>query len=944
MVTRKPLPAGSPLAHGALPKQPLANPRPTVASPTVEPAESDNEWDQSDPDWDDDEEEDPPEPRAPQLPASLRVGGSSQGSSRPTSRSDLPSSLKPGPSGPINIRKSQESLGLSAPLAAHSMQSLTSGVSSLSTSPEPPKIQSYNPFLKPQRTGDQLFGTDKAWAGEPSNYGHSESQMAPAQRPTFSQSSSRKSSAGVASANPIDAPLSPYSAQPPLIPVESEFGPPHPEHQDPNDPDPWKSYFPPSQNSVPQPHLQDANAQAGGQGWIQEQDWIDNNRIQPTQYQTPSEQHIPDDGWRSEAYTAPNQQSPALPPKIPDTGMTAQQPPSQPTLSETAPAPMAESGSPSKSAQKQRGEFYQIKQVRWHDSYTKKLRISPVLIQNANGPCPLLALVNALVLSTPVHEDTALVEALRTREQVSLGLLLDAVFDELMSGRRGSSASELPDVSELYAFLLTLHTGMNVNPRFVFTSNRASGNFHPAYREHSQPGSFEETKEMRLYSTFNIPLMHGWLPTRDSPEYAAFDRSAKNYDDALNIQFHAEELEHKLDTTGLTQEEQNLFEDLHTIKEFLSTWPTQLTDHGLKVLSQHLSPGQFAILFRNDHFSTIYKEPTSQQLLTLVTDAGYSSHEEIVWESLVDVNGAETEHFSGDFRPVSHNIFGSEPGPAGPRESSLLSPGVQSALDAEQGWTTVQGKRSRQDMGPPDASNESNSTRQGMSREEQEDADLALALQLQEEEEERQRNEAVARRRQEELSSQFIEQDARSPRPVNRGPAPNTNRNNVRPPPVENRPFIPPRRSNLQSSPSDIPGISTAIRPPVRQAGPVVRPTPPMTVRRNDDGEPPPPTYEQAAKGRPFHPPVDHPASPLAPVPGESGPSGSVPPAPGRQRSAYMSNSTGLQPGDANRGGLSSSTRTSPQIEQTPFGPRRRNTLPSQVGGPGDDREKCVVM
>lgn len=42
-------------------------------------------------------------------------------------------------------------------------------------------------------------------------------------------------------------------------------------------------------------------------------------------------------------------------------------------------------------------------------------------VQNADGPCPLLALVNALVLSTPADYAKILVETLRAREQVSLG-------------------------------------------------------------------------------------------------------------------------------------------------------------------------------------------------------------------------------------------------------------------------------------------------------------------------------------------------------------------------------------------------------------------------------------------------------------------------------------------------------------------------------------------
>ncbi|KAF2261176.1 hypothetical protein CC78DRAFT_471155, partial [Lojkania enalia] len=279
---------------------------------------------------------------------------------------------------------------------------------------------------------------------------------------------------------------------------------------------------------------------------------------------------------------------------------------------------------------RQRKEHYQIKHIRWYDANARGIRTSPILTQNLNGPCPLLALVNALVLSTPATIETALVETLRTREQVSLGLLLDAVFDELMSGRRGGAAQELPDVSELYKFLLTLHTGLNVNPI-------------------PRPGGFENSREMRLYRTFNIPLIHGWLPNPGSDAYVAFERVAKTYEDAQHVQFQEEELDAKLQTEGLNAEEQRMFTDIHAIKEFLMYWPTQLTDYGLRAIRESIRPGQIGILFRNDHFSTIYKDPRTSQIFSLVTDAGYSSHDEIVWESLVDVHGQGSELYSGDF-------------------------------------------------------------------------------------------------------------------------------------------------------------------------------------------------------------------------------------------------------------------------------------------------------
>ena len=375
-------------------------------------------------------------------------------------------------------------------------------------------------------------------------------------------------------------------------------------------------------------------------------------------------------------------------------------------------------------ASQQRNEVYQIRHIRWFDeNHRKNPRKSPILVQNANGPCPLLALVNALTLTTPPDFSTALVETLKTREQVSLGLLLDAVFDELTSGRRGATARLLPDVADLYSFLVTLHTGMNVNPRFVQPRfNEALSNF--AGLDHDQSiegighlGGFEETREMRLYSSFAIPLVHGWLPMTDSSPYQAFERIAQTYEETQNVQFREEELEQKMQEGSLTAEEQAFFLDLTTIKDFMNSWPTQLTDHGLRLIKQTLKPGQVSILFRNDHFSTLYKEPKSGQLMTLVTDAGYATHDEIIWENLVDINGMSSELFSGDFKSVSHN-----------------------AAAQEQAWNSSQARNQRESSAP--TSNQSQP--EGLADhprndQEQEDRDLALAMQLQEEEEQRDR-------------------------------------------------------------------------------------------------------------------------------------------------------------------------------------------------------------
>lgn len=552
-------------------------------------------------------------------------------------------------------------------------------------------------------------------------------------------------------------------------------------------------------------------------------------------------------------------QAPTLPPR-----RSHEDPPSMP------PRPVGDSedstsSTPGAAARRQKKETYEIKKVSWYDA-TAALnpRISPILVQNANGPCPLLALVNALTLSTPANVNTALVETLRSREQVSLGLLLDAVFDELMSGRRGDAAQELPDVGDLYAFLVTLHTGMNVNPRFfpraaIYSDGdprNSISHVHPTEREGAIPGTFEETREMKLYSTFSVPLIHGWLPPKNSPAYEALRRSARTYEDAQNLMFREEELEDKLQREGLSFEEQSTLEDISTIKAFFKESATQLTPYGLETITKSMSPGSVAILFRNDHFSTLYRHPESHQLLHLVTDMGYAGHEEIVWESLVDVNGENCEFFSGDFRIVGNAV------PESPRGAD------------DSGWTTVS-RRGTQGQSANTSQHQNPTATQGsgvseatptVSNTEQEDHDLALALQLQDEEEQRHQAEQARRRRETELSQQYIEQQGTQAPLTNqipvttRGGGRARGRNPSRGS-ADLRPAIPPRRSNV------------TIPPPVSDPEAGV--------------DAPPPSYEQAATQPSYIPPVNHPAHPSARVDG---------PNMTRRSSAYSATSAAFSP------------------------------------------------
>lgn len=152
-------------------------------------------------------------------------------------------------------------------------------------------------------------------------------------------------------------------------------------------------------------------------------------------------------------------------------GGVLQLPPRDITHGSVPPLPSRKLSPTEEARQKdQRAETYSIRQINWSNGEGKMLQ-SPILVQNKNGPCPLLALINALVLRADSNAEPPIVRALKTREHISLGLLIEALFEELTACL--GPDEEFPDIEALSQFLTMLHTGMNVNPRLTLVSERA---------------------------------------------------------------------------------------------------------------------------------------------------------------------------------------------------------------------------------------------------------------------------------------------------------------------------------------------------------------------------------------------------------------------------------------------------------------------------------------
>lgn len=242
---------------------------------------------------------------------------------------------------------------------------------------------------------------------------------------------------------------------------------------------------------------------------------------------------------------------------------------------------------------------YHIKWIQWKEENT------PIITQNENGPCPLLAILNVLLLAWKVKLPPMM--EIITAEQLMEYLgdyMLEAKPKEISEIQRVNYEQNMSDAM---AILHKLQTGLDVNVRF--TGVRV----------------FEYTPECIVFDLLDIPLYHGWLV---DPQIDDIVKAVGNC--SYN------QLVEKIISCKQSDNSQLVSEGF-VAEQFLNSTATQLTYHGLCELTSTVQEGELCVFFRNNHFSTMTKY--KGQLYLLVTDQGFLTEEKVVWESLHNVDG-----------------------------------------------------------------------------------------------------------------------------------------------------------------------------------------------------------------------------------------------------------------------------------------------------------------
>lgn len=307
---------------------------------------------------------------------------------------------------------------------------------------------------------------------------------------------------------------------------------------------------------------------------------------------------------------------------------------------------------------------YKLKHVRFYG------REVPIIMQNENGPCPLLSIMNVLLLRNRI----TLSERVEIDEDVLLSTFANFLYDaNKVDSDAPHSADLRKNLEDATSTLHKLATGIDVNPRF----NSIRG--------------FEFTTEINHFDLSNISLVHGWLvdphetrvagiigdltynqvlpklipsgagPSTSQGQPIDDEPNLIDLEDPKDVQQDSQEVwcDFKITESGIevnleTQEPKKELPvdkfgneaNRRAVKHWLDSHSTQLTPYGLSELRKNLNDQELAVFFRNNHFSTIFKKDRS--LYILVTDQGYLSESSVVWESLRSLSN-DNRFYTGEF-------------------------------------------------------------------------------------------------------------------------------------------------------------------------------------------------------------------------------------------------------------------------------------------------------
>ncbi|VDO05556.1 unnamed protein product [Rodentolepis nana] len=306
-----------------------------------------------------------------------------------------------------------------------------------------------------------------------------------------------------------------------------------------------------------------------------------------------------------------------------------------------------------------------VHQIKWLQFEGTRV---PIITQNENGPCPMIAITNVLLLRGKISLP-------KDHEIVSSDLIIQTLSEELFSQSTANFDEETranyeENLYSVVSIFPKLQTGLDINVRFTGV------------------GDFEYTTALAVFDLFRIPIFHGWV----------VDPQDENLTKVLNNQTYNQVVEmiigyktsddadqvHKGDgivdaplvsllakqrvcrwaTDTLAATNIEVASAIHHVvlillfhagllaEEFLESTASQLTLCGLCELNDRLREEELAVFFRNNHFNTIYKKKGT--IYVLLTDVGFVNESNFVWETLNNIDG-NSQFVNSEFKVVTES-------------------------------------------------------------------------------------------------------------------------------------------------------------------------------------------------------------------------------------------------------------------------------------------------
>ncbi|KAJ1890807.1 hypothetical protein LPJ66_007267 [Kickxella alabastrina] len=287
-------------------------------------------------------------------------------------------------------------------------------------------------------------------------------------------------------------------------------------------------------------------------------------------------------------------------------------------------------------------QSYVLKHIRWRDPWTGHTLDKQILTQNQNGPCPLIALTNVLILQNKLQIPTNSSVAEITADALA------SLLGNFLLAQDGVSEET---VALVLGLLPSMSRGLDVELRFANIYDFA-----------------EPSGATAVFRAFGVVLVHGWVAEGSALPVVAetLHLCGGSYQAAAEYVFAADEMSHgqvlgqnhsynsmheNRPPAVLSPEEEDRVGRALALNAWLEDTATQLTGSGLRMLQHLLPEPSLAVFFRNNHFSTLFRR-SQQGLFMLCTDEAVAADTRVVWESLADVHQSGSAFFDAAFCPI----------------------------------------------------------------------------------------------------------------------------------------------------------------------------------------------------------------------------------------------------------------------------------------------------